>query len=76
MKVKIWVDINVNLKFIPYKMWQPSKPTTKEDDELFIFTYMAEALDKVHKSPIFANLKTIKELFKTVYIDPEPKGCS
>ena len=55
-------------------MWQPTEPTI-EENELYSFTHMTEALDNVHKSPIFVDTKPLKSCLKTVNINPEPKGC-
>ena len=59
IKEQFWVDIHVNSKFIPKGMLQPFEPTIEEDN-LFSFTHLAEALDNVHKSPISAKLELLK----------------
>ena len=51
-------------------MLKPTEPTIKEN-KLFSFTHMAEALDKVHMTPICANPKALKGYLKTVTIDLE-----
>ena len=63
-KVKIERNTDMHLKFIKYRMWHPSELTTKEEDELFSFQHMAEALDKVHKSLICAKSKNNKKMLK------------
>ena len=63
-------------KLIPYRMLQPPEATIKEEDKLLLLTHMAEALDKFHKSPIYAKPKPLKSCLKTTNIDPECGGCS
>ena len=48
----------------------------EEEDKLFSFLHMAEALHNVHKPPICVQPKPIKSCLKTINIDSEPKGCS
>ena len=70
--------MNVNLKFITNKMWHPTEPMIEEEEEgeLFSFPHMVEVLDNVHKSPIYAELKPLKNCLKTVNTDSESEGCS
>ena len=53
------MDIHVGLKLIPYRMLQPIKPTIKEDDKLFSFSHITEALDNVSKHSNLCETKTI-----------------
>ena len=49
----------MNFTFVQYGKWQPTKTAIKEEDEMFSFTHIAEALDTIHKYPIFAKPKPL-----------------
>ena len=57
--------MNTNLNFITYKMWYPTDPNIKdEEDELFSFPHIAEMLDNIYKPPICAELVSLKSCSK------------
>ena len=64
------MNIIVNLKIIPCKIWHPTEPTIEEEqDELLSFPHMTEAFDNVHKPPVWAETGPLKSCLKTVDIN-------
>ena len=65
----------VNLNFNSTRMWSPTEPTIEEEDHLFSFIHMAEALYKVDKSQICVEPQPLESCLKTANINTELQCC-
>ena len=59
----------MNLKFVTHKMLNPTEPTIKEEENnLFCFPHMVDALDNFHKLHICTEPKPFKSCLRTVLL--------
>ena len=68
------MDAIVNLNLTQTKMWHPTEPTIEEEDHLFSFSSIFEALHKADKPSIYVEPQTLKCNLMTANINPETMG--